>query len=796
MKPGYVNLGLRIVLFCSILFPLPLSGQITWQTINSTSYHDNRDENAYVELHGKFYLIGGAYQGLTKVQEYDPATNLWTDKGNVPEGFHHFQGVAYDSLIWVLCSWKGTYGAEQNLSHIYTYEPINDVWTQGMPIPLARQRGSAGVVVDSGRFYIIGGNSGGHGTQGEVKNWVDVYDPAANGGLGSWDTLAPMPIGRDHFQAVIKNGKIYAIGGRDSGAPGNFFTTIRPQVDIYDIATNTWTTLPASANLPTLRAGSSNVLMDDDIYVMLGVGSSSTNERADVEAFNINTHSWRVLPPAPHSRSGTQAVPFGRNIFVASGLGSVYGGTDLYEQDKLYIPPPGSVTLTVTKPNDVSTVADDSAVFDVLVYNSNTPLSFQWQRLNPPFGWQNIPGATQASYTLPAVTTADDSSYFRVQVMNSTDTVFSDSALLTVSCGGVFYGVSDPIVMEAEHFHESYIRNGQSWQLSNQAGAVGQMLEAGPNNGSNFNTNYTSQSPETQYDIDFSQSGTYYVWVRTWSPTFEDNSFHAAIDSVITGSSDKITYDTYQQWGWTNHTMDGHLATFDVQTVGVHRLHLWMREDGVRIDRILLTRNSNYVPSGQGPAESSFCNPTTAFPIELGNWSVQQEEKQVKLSWTTLREHNNNYFSIEKRTGNQRWNEIGTITGAGNSSIMKAYSFYDPNPYPGLNYYRLRQIDFDGSFTYSKALSIAFDHPYIDMLQAFPNPLKSNVLTVRFGHDGEKSELILRNVWGVEVVRKSILFSQDGVLEDKLILPDLAKGIYFLELESKHAIKAVKIIIQ
>lgn len=795
MKSSFCNFGLRSVLIPLLLFPVVLFGQIAWQTVNSSSYHDNRDEHGYVELNGKFYLIGGAYMGRPRVQEYNPATNSWTNKAMVPTDFHHLQAVAYNDQIWVMAAWRGGYTAEQNLANVYSYNPTTDTWTTRMAIPSARRRGSAGVVLHNNKFYILGGNSGGHGPQGDVKNWVDVYDPAANNGAGSWTALANMPIGRDHFQAVCKNGKIYAIGGRDSGVSGNFFSTIRSQVDVYDIATNTWTTLPASANLPTLRAGSCNVIMDDEVLVMLGVGNARENEFRTVEAFNMTTHTWRTLPQAPHARSGTQAVPFGRDIYVASGIGSVYGGTDLYSQDKLHIPVPGNVPPTVIDPLDISTVDGEDAVFSVQV-SGGSNISFQWERKYPQQNWQPIAGATQASYTLNNVTrAADDSSRFRVVITHSLGSITSNEALLTIRCDGVFIGNVDPIVMEAEHYHENYARNGKSWQQTTQTGGVGQILEAGPNTGANYNTNYLGQSPETQYDIHFSQGGTYYIWIRTFSPTYEDNSCHAAIDSIVTGSADRITYDTYQQWGWTNTTMDGHAATFSVPGAGIHSLHLWMREDGIRVDRILLTQNSNYTPSGQGPAESNFCGTISSFPIELGGWFGEVRENKVLLTWSTLSETNNAFFSIEKSDDQQMWMELAKVPGAGTSSDMNSYQFTDEEPWIGTTYYRLKQVDQDGQFTYSSALKITFENQFSNSLSVYPNPVKEGNIQVRFGHDGETSTLVLRNLLGAEVRRMEFVNSQVGIKRLIFDLEGIDPGIYIIQVENQYLAKARKIII-
>jgi len=775
---------------CNLLF-----GQFNWQTVNSSTSYDNRDEHGYVELHGKFYLIGGAYQGTPLVQEYDPATNQWTNKSSVPQDFHHLQAVAYDSLIWVICAWRGTYGSETNTTHVFSYDPLTDTWTQRTEIPLDRRRGSTGVVVYDDKFYIIGGNSGGHGSQGDVKTWVDVYDPNANGGLGLWDTLSPMPIGRDHFEAVGKDGKIFAIGGRDSGGSGNFFNTVREQVDVYDIATDVWTTLPTTSNLPTPRAGATNVLMDDDIIVLVGVGNSSTQEKDDVEAFNIITQTWRTLPPAPTKRSGTQAVPFGRKIFMASGISSVFGGTDLFTHDVLYVPPVGAVNLTVTQPSDVSATVGDSASFTVFVYNADSAVNYQWQRLNSMGVWQDVGNAKNSRFVFQNAALADDSSYFRVRVSDRTDTVFSDPALLTVGCSPVFSGNTDPIVLEAENYQEHYSRSGKSWDVTTFNGASGNILDATPNTGANYNTGYTTQSPEVQYEIDFAQTGTYYVWVRTYSPSFEDNSFHVALDSIITGTSDKMTYDTYNQWGWTRQTMDGNVSTVNVTTVGIHSLHIWVREDGVKIDRIVLTQNNNYTPSGLGPAESNFCDPLTAFPIELTDWNGKRVADQILLNWTSQSEINSAFFSVQRSSDQQLWSEIGDVDAAGFADEPQNYQFWDIQPFDGINYYRLKMVDADGRFEFSSSIAINFQSDHTTLLQAFPDPVTSQHLHIRFGHNGKQTKLSLRNLWG-QTIFESVYTDVDAVLERDISLPDLPAGVYLLQAENEDFSNVVKVVVK
>jgi hypothetical protein len=58
-------------------------------------------------------------------------------------------------------------------------------------------------------------------------------------------------------------------------------------------------------------------------------------------------------------------------------------------------------------------------------------------------------------------------------------------------------------------------------------------------------------------------------------------------------------------WTWSKSTMDGPVATFNVSSTGLHTVNVWMREDGFEIDKIVLTVNSSYTPTGTGPAESA-----------------------------------------------------------------------------------------------------------------------------------------------------------------------------------------------
>ncbi|MCG8308288.1 MAG: hypothetical protein MI975_12910, partial [Cytophagales bacterium] len=148
-----------------------------WQELSSSdnSGPTARHENAYVEVAGKFYLIGG--RGNKPVDIYDPVTNTWTTGSQPPVQMHHFQAIAFQGLIYVIGAFTGGFPNETPISNIYIYDPVLDNWSVGDEIPANRRRGSAGVVVHDNKIYMVCGIQNGH-VSGWVP-WLDVYDPVA-----------------------------------------------------------------------------------------------------------------------------------------------------------------------------------------------------------------------------------------------------------------------------------------------------------------------------------------------------------------------------------------------------------------------------------------------------------------------------------------------------------------------------------------------------------------------------------------------------------------------------------------
>lgn len=128
-----------------------------------------------------------------------------------------------------------------------------------------------------------------------------------------------------------------------------------------------------------------------------------------------------------------------------------------------------------------------------------------------------------------------------------------------------------------------------------------------------------------------------------------------------------------------------------------------------------ITQESHYGPAStpfryNGVSSTDYGSPgfagnTFVLPVELASFEAELQGRQVLLKWSTLTESNNSHFMVEHSTDGQPFLPLGRISGAGDSQQAREYAFLHAGPEPGLNYYRLQQVDFDGAATYSEILS-------------------------------------------------------------------------------------------
>ncbi|NHF58978.1 galactose oxidase [Flavobacteriaceae bacterium TP-CH-4] len=283
-----------------------------------------RHEAAFVRVRDKFYLLGG--RDIRPVSIYDTKTKTWSQGVEPPLELHHFQPVVYDDKIHIIAAMTGGWPNETPTTHVYTYDPSTDSWSKGHKIPENRRRGAAGVVLNDGKVYVVCGIKNGH--IGDHQKWLDRYDPTT----GDWETLADAPRTRDHFQAAVTGGKLYAVAGRNTGSTDDPFGGTVAEVDVYDIEQNRWETLPH--HLPTERAGNAAILFDGELVVAGGESPIQEKAHNEVEALNLSTHQWRRLPSLLEGRHGTGLLEFEGALYIASGCGNRGGEPELVTMEK------------------------------------------------------------------------------------------------------------------------------------------------------------------------------------------------------------------------------------------------------------------------------------------------------------------------------------------------------------------------------------------------------------------------------------------------------------------------------
>ncbi len=291
-----------------------------WTTIDADNGPAARHENAFTEVDGKFYLVGG--RGDRPVDIYDPQTESWSKGQAPPLEMNHFQAVSFDGKLYVIGALTGGFPDEKPIPNIYIYDPATDKWTKGPEIPEGRRRGAAGAFAYNDKLYLVNGIQNGH-TDGYVS-WLDEYDPATD----TWTKLPDAPHQRDHVQAVVADNKIFVAGGRTtSNATGQTLELTVPEVDVYDFGSGEWSTW--ENDIPTMRAGTTSIHHGDQIIVIGGESGAMESAHPQAEALNINTGEWESLPELNQGRHGTQAIVFEDKIYIAAGSGNRGGGPEL-----------------------------------------------------------------------------------------------------------------------------------------------------------------------------------------------------------------------------------------------------------------------------------------------------------------------------------------------------------------------------------------------------------------------------------------------------------------------------------
>jgi RNA polymerase sigma factor (sigma-70 family) len=210
----------------------PAKGGGTWT--QKADMPTPRDYLGSAVVDGKIYVIGGApvrFGYTAAVEEYNPATDIWTTRADMPTARQALVAAAADGIIYTIGGWAGNRatGGGAGLTTVEAYDPATDTWTRKADMPAERSHMTIAVV--DGIIYVIGGHVS------TVPPWVtsvvEAYDPATD----TWTRKADMPTARYLLAACVVDGRIYVSGGFTEFGGGDCL----PTVEVYDPATDTWT---------------------------------------------------------------------------------------------------------------------------------------------------------------------------------------------------------------------------------------------------------------------------------------------------------------------------------------------------------------------------------------------------------------------------------------------------------------------------------------------------------------------------------------------------------------------------
>ena len=171
-----------------------------------------------------------------------------------------------------------------------------------------------------------------------------------------------------------------------------------------------------------------------------------------------------------------------------------------------------------------------------------------------------------------------------------------------------------------------------------------------------------------------------------------------------------------------------------------------------------------------------------SLPVELLHFTAQKAKGHVDLKWATASETNNRHFIVQKRMNGQ-WQAIGTVEGHGTATSQHSYSFADRDYRQGNTaYYRLKQVDFDGSFEYSEVQSVSSELAEAFRLNTYPNPVRDRLILTVNAVQPEKATVLIRNALGQQVLSHRISL-QKGKNLQALSLNSLKSGPYFLSIK-------------
>ncbi len=192
------------------------------------------------------------------------------------------------------------------------------------------------------------------------------------------------------------------------------------------------------------------------------------------------------------------------------------------------------------------------------------------------------------------------------------------------------------VSVEAENFDANVEVGGHAWEETGPTGGfTGEFGMWAPNGQGGGGSDYAANSERLEYEINFVKTGPHYVWILAWGADGTDDSCHVGLDGEATPFSDRMS-GWSSQYEWNNGRYQRpEPSQVEITTTGIHTLNIWVREDGLIIDKIVLTTNPDFTLTSneEGPPESrrgAVLNASNPSPSE----SELYLDVWASLSWS------------------------------------------------------------------------------------------------------------------------------------------------------------------
>jgi hypothetical protein len=405
---------------------------------------------------------------------------------------------------------------------------------------------------------------------------------------------------------------------------------------------------------------------------------------------------------------------------------------------------------------------------------------------------------------------------------------FNFSGLLSSNGWSVHSGTTNPLSTTTGLIYTGYIGSG-----------IGNAVLVGNAGGEDVNRDFTAQSGDgTTIYYSFlvnvnesasNKTGDYFIHIGNRTSPTNFTFFSARVfvrivsDNVNFGLSNSNTA-TYGSTNFAKNTTYLLVVKYTINNSGNDNVSLWVFSSGVPDNELLAgtPEISNTTTAGQDNINaigirqgSSTTQPQVVvdgirianswaeapLPVELSSFTAKVIRNDIVINWQTQTETNNYGFEIQRASSHQDWQKIGFVAGHGNSNSPKEYSFIDNTlTKSGKYYYRLKQIDTDGSIHYSKEIEVDYVMPNEFLLeQNYPNPFNPSTIIRYQIPVNSKVSLKVYDLLGNEVAKLVDEDKEAGIYEVEFQSvvdgKQLANGVYFYKLQAGDFAEVRKMIL-